>query len=127
MRFCRYGNGRPDVIASDGAESRPQALVRVFRSRSRRIDRRHLVTSLVQSTAGRGLLALGGAAFDDPTLFTGVRPIENPRGAKTPGAQSRGAGETFPPLHFDPPEAPSREVQDVAGLWTGSPVEVLEN
>ena len=88
---------------------------------------RDLVTSPAQSSAGRGLLALGGAAFDDPTLFAAARPVAK-AGAPAPQlAKTRGACGDLPSLHFDPLAATSREVQEVAGLWTGSPVELLQN
>jgi CHAT domain-containing protein/tetratricopeptide (TPR) repeat protein len=89
---------------------------------------RDLVTGPSQSSSGRGLLALGGAAFDDSTSFSAARPA--PRVTKVPtstGKTTRGACGDLPSLHFDPLEATGREVQDVASLWTGSPIELLQN
>jgi CHAT domain-containing protein/Tfp pilus assembly protein PilF len=88
---------------------------------------RDLVTSPGQSTAGRGLLALGGAAFDDQTLFTAVRPVAKPGAPRTQSVATRGACGDLPSLHFDSLDATSREVEDVASLWTGSPVDRLQN
>jgi len=96
---------------------------------------RDLVTSADQSSAGRGLLALGGAAFDDPTLFSAARPVVKAAAGRTPVAATprtpvtatRGACGDLPSLQFDPLVATSREVQEVASLWTGSPVELLQD
>ena len=88
---------------------------------------RDLVTSAAQSSAGRGLLALGGAAFDDPTLFSATRPVGKAAAGRTPVAATRGACGDLPSLQFDPLDATGREVQEVASLWTGSPVELLQN
>ena len=42
-------------------------------------------------------------------------------------AATRGACGDLPSLQFDPLDATGREVQEVASLWTGSPVELLQN
>ena len=96
---------------------------------------RDLVSSPAQSTAGRGLLALGGAAFDDPTLFSAARPVVKAAAARTPVAATprtpvaatRGVCGDLPSMQFGPLAATSREAQEVASLWTGSPVELLQN
>ena len=89
---------------------------------------RDLVTSSAHSTPGRGLLALGGAAFDDPTVFGAGRAVPKAGIVPTSAASgTRGACGDLQSLRFGPLEATSREVQDVASLWTGSPVELLEN
>jgi CHAT domain-containing protein/tetratricopeptide (TPR) repeat protein len=88
---------------------------------------RDLVTGEAVSTTGRGLLAVGGAAFDDPTLFTGPLPVRQAASTHTQSAKVRGACGDLPSLHFDPLDATGQEVQDVARLWTGSPVQLLQN
>jgi CHAT domain-containing protein/tetratricopeptide (TPR) repeat protein len=89
---------------------------------------RDLVTGPSQSSSGRGLLALGGAAFDDSTSFSAARPAAKATAVPaSAGKTTRGTCGDLPSLHFDPLEATGREVQDVASLWTGSPIELLQN
>lgn len=88
---------------------------------------RDLVTP-AQSAPGRGLLALGGAAFDDPASFTAGRPVAKAAAPRTPvAAATRGVCGDLPSMQFGPLAATSREAQEVASLWTGSPVELLQN
>jgi CHAT domain-containing protein len=86
---------------------------------------RDLVSAQALSTSSRGLLALGGAAFDDSTLFTGSRPVATT--ARAAPTKTRGSCGDLPSLTFEPLDATSREVQDVARLWSGSAVRLLEN
>lgn len=91
---------------------------------------RDLVASAAPPNAGRGLLALGGAAFDDPTLFTGATARPVAKAGASPNSLSakvRGSCGDLPSLQFEPLGATSQEVRDVASLWTNSPVHVLEN
>jgi CHAT domain-containing protein/tetratricopeptide (TPR) repeat protein len=93
---------------------------------------RDLVTNASPAPATRGLLAVGGAAFDDPSSFT--------KGAKRPAAAARVAssGSAAAPslravcgslqsMQFAPLAGTGREVHEVARLWTGSPSQILEN
>jgi CHAT domain-containing protein/tetratricopeptide (TPR) repeat protein len=89
---------------------------------------RDLVSSHRQSTAARGLLAVGGAAFNDATVFTRVKSATS---GKQGAAQSTPASdsdcETLQSMRFPPLDASGLEVHDIARLWTDSPAEILEN
>jgi CHAT domain-containing protein len=98
---------------------------------------RDLVTGESSSHNG-GLLALGGAAFDDASVFAGVtKPSTTPAAPESrlaPVASTRtttfdklSAGcPTLRSMRFSPLAETRREVQDVAKLWTDSPAEVLD-
>jgi CHAT domain-containing protein/tetratricopeptide (TPR) repeat protein len=101
---------------------------------------RDLVSNPKPSTATRGLLAVGGAAFNDASVFarTSSRPF-TPLAAKVNAddvlAQARstsletlraGCG-SLQTMQFTPLAGTRREVRDVAALWmAGSPAQVLE-
>src|SRR5262249_28941423 len=111
---------------------------------------RDLVPAEHSSSGTRGLLAVGGAAFDDPTLFAhatkgAAAPSRAPpRGQSAVALPSESLYDDIKPapveklrsgcgsgsvqsLHFEPLTGAGREVRDIAKLWTGSPAEVLEN
>ena len=91
---------------------------------------RDLVANAAPFTPGRGLLAVGGAAFDDAGSFT--RPARAPASltrASSPravAASLRGGCVTLQSMRFQPLAGTGREVHEVAGLWTGSPAQILE-
>jgi CHAT domain-containing protein len=91
---------------------------------------RDLVTNPAAPTSNRGLLAVGGAAFDDPTLFTGTRTRTSGTtgaSAKLAAAKTRSGCGDLQSLQFESLAETSDEVRDVARLWTDPPVEVLQN
>jgi CHAT domain-containing protein len=91
---------------------------------------RDLVTNPTAPTSNRGLLAVGGAAFDDPTLFTGTRTRTSGTtgaSAKLAAAKTRSGCGDLQSLQFESLAETSDEVRDVARLWTDPPVEVLQN
>jgi CHAT domain-containing protein len=90
---------------------------------------RDLVIDAAAPNVNRGLLAVGGAAFDDPTLFTANQLRPSPAGPSsgTSGSTTRGACGDLQSLRFDPLAATANEVLDVAGLWGGSPVQLLQD
>ena len=83
------------------------------------------------SVQGRGLLALGAPAFDDPRLFAGLapRPPAPPGGVVPPAAGAAGprsqatyrgprsACDAFTTMQFEPLPASAREAQEIAALW----------
>jgi CHAT domain-containing protein/tetratricopeptide (TPR) repeat protein len=85
-----------------------------------------------------GLLALGGAAFDDASVFataTKLRPTPVPSQNRTvPVTLTRSSSfdklsagcENLRSLQFPPLPGTRDEVQDIAKLWTDSPGEVLD-
>jgi CHAT domain-containing protein/tetratricopeptide (TPR) repeat protein len=79
---------------------------------------RDLVAGPASTSTGRGLLAVGGAAFDDAGSF--VPP------SKRSTAGLRSACATSEPLTFGPLDGTRQEVQDVARLWTDSPADLLQ-
>ena len=92
---------------------------------------RDLVTSSPAAAGSRGLLAVGGAAFDDATLFTGkaVRPrppTRAPAAAAAVGGLRASCGD-LGSLTFDPLAGTLQEVREVARLWSDSPADVLES
>jgi CHAT domain-containing protein/tetratricopeptide (TPR) repeat protein len=92
---------------------------------------RDLVTSLPAAPSSRGLLAVGGAAFDDATLFTGKaskqRPVTRaPAGVAVAGGLRASCGD-LGSLTFDPLAGTLQEVREVARLWSDSPADVLES
>jgi CHAT domain-containing protein/tetratricopeptide (TPR) repeat protein len=94
---------------------------------------RDLVANASPFTPGRGLLAVGGAAFDAASSFTKAarRPASLKRSSSSPRAVAaalRGGGGcvTLQSMRFQPLAGTGREVHEVAGLWTGSPAQILE-
>jgi CHAT domain-containing protein len=92
---------------------------------------RDLVTSSPAAAASRGLLAVGGAAFDDATLFTGKasgqRPVTRaPAGVAVAGGLRASCGD-LASMTFDPLAGTLQEVHEVARLWSDSRADVLEN
>jgi CHAT domain-containing protein/tetratricopeptide (TPR) repeat protein len=101
---------------------------------------RDLVSSPTSTTATRGLLAVGGAAFNDATLFARTsKPASTPAAAKaSPDAilasvrssssdTLRAGCGSLQTMQFTPLAGTSREVRDVAALWIeDSPAQVLE-
>ena len=91
---------------------------------------RDLVTRPPTKNANSGLLALGGAAFDDATLFsraTGPPPAKEGE-SPTPTASSsrlRATCGDLASMHFDSLAGTGAEVQEVARLWTESPARVF--
>jgi CHAT domain-containing protein len=100
---------------------------------------RDLVADTASPSSGRGLLALGGAAFNDATLFARTSKPASPAAAKaSPGAvlasvrssssdTLRAGCGSLQTMQFTPLAGTSREVRDVAALWMAdSPAQVLE-
>jgi CHAT domain-containing protein/tetratricopeptide (TPR) repeat protein len=99
---------------------------------------RDLVNETTSSSSGRGLLALGGAAFSDATLFARTSKPASPAAAKaSPDAvlasvrssssdTLRAGCGSLQTMQFTPLAGTSREVRAVAALWTESPAQVLE-
>jgi CHAT domain-containing protein len=85
-------------------------------------------TEPTTSDVGRGLLALGGAAYADGSLFASLsnsktQPAQRPV-ATMASASFRGTGSTcvsFQSMQFKALPGSGREAQDVAGLWRGMP------
>jgi len=79
-----------------------------------------------------GLLAVGGADFDDSTLFTKGAARSRPKPAVPAGVTTQspsvraGCGD-LQSLQFEPLEGTRKEIHEVAKLWTDSPADVLEN
>jgi CHAT domain-containing protein/tetratricopeptide (TPR) repeat protein len=93
---------------------------------------RDLVSSPSPSTAARGLLAVGGAAFDDASSFTKAarRPAAAAPAVSNGVAAAptlRAACGTLQSMQFGLLAGTGREVHEVARLWTGSPAQILEN
>ena len=78
---------------------------------------RDLVAGSASTSTGRGLLAVGGVAFDDPGSFA--------LASKRPPAGLRSACGTSGPLSFGALAGTRQEVQDVARLWKDSPADLL--
>ena len=93
---------------------------------------RDLVSSPSPSAPTRGLLAVGGAAFDDASSFTRApkRPVPSARAVSNGSAAAptlRATCGTLQSMQFQPLAGTGREVHEVARLWTGSPSQILEN
>ena len=76
---------------------------------------------------GQGLLALGGPAFDDSTLFGGERsrPISVGKLPAEPNAVVRSAGppcEVVQRIRFAPLNGTLQEVRELSGLWSTSAI-----
>jgi CHAT domain-containing protein len=93
---------------------------------------RDLVANASPSTTGRGLLAVGGAAFDDASSFT--KAAKQPRSlTRTSSSQHtvaaaslRASCGTLQSMRFAPLAGTGREVHEVASLWTESTAQILE-
>jgi len=89
---------------------------------------RDLVTSSPTAAVNRGLLAVGGAAFDDATLFTGKAPRPATRAPAVPAGNGlRAACGDLASLTFDALAGTLQEVREVARLWSDSPAAVLDS
>jgi CHAT domain-containing protein/tetratricopeptide (TPR) repeat protein len=91
---------------------------------------RDIVTGASAESANVGLLAVGGAAFDDATVFAGAMKSKlsaHPAPAGASGPRVRGGCDDLSSLTFGPLDATSKEVHEVAGLWTQSRAQILEN
>jgi CHAT domain-containing protein/Tfp pilus assembly protein PilF len=77
-----------------------------------------------------GLLAVGGAAFDDATLFAGPKnrvPATRQTVPRAATASSLRSGcADLQSMQFSPLAGTSAEIHDISKLWTGSPAEILE-
>jgi CHAT domain-containing protein/tetratricopeptide (TPR) repeat protein len=97
---------------------------------------RDLVASPSPSPDTRGLLAVGGAAFNDATLFAGTsKPARTISASSTIAVGSlravssdtlRAGCGSMQSMQFTPLTGTTREVREVAALWTDSPAQVLE-
>jgi CHAT domain-containing protein/tetratricopeptide (TPR) repeat protein len=93
---------------------------------------RDLVTGEPAATGNHGLLAIGGADFDDSTLFTPRAAKSRPKASVAPGTTTQplsvraGCGD-LQSLQFEPLEGTRKEIHELARLWTGSQADVLEN
>ena len=90
---------------------------------------RDLVSSPAQSNRRSRPACSGRRSLRRPhALQPRRRPVAKAAAPRTMQvAATRGACGDLPSLQFDPLAATSREVQEVASLWTGSPVELLQN
>ena len=93
---------------------------------------RDLVLSNPAAKTGRGLLAVGGAAFDDSGAFsrtTGRAPTD----ASSPALRAVGSNRlgaecgSFQDLQFSALPGTRREAREIASLWSDSPAELLED
>jgi CHAT domain-containing protein/Tfp pilus assembly protein PilF len=97
---------------------------------------RDLVASSSPSAVTQGLLAVGGAAFNDATLFTGTSKTAPASAASSTNTVAslravssdtlRAGCGTLQSMQFIPLTGTTREVREVAALWTDSPAQVLE-
>jgi CHAT domain-containing protein len=87
---------------------------------------RDLVPTTEDAPSGQGLLAIGGPAFDDPTLFGGARSRP---GAGSVGTQERSnavlrsagsACATVQGVKFSPLAGTLQEVRELSGMWSAS-------
>ena len=92
---------------------------------------RDLTANVTASSTNRGLLAIGGAAFDDATLFTGApstsaRKAANSQRPPAALARVRGSCGDLQTIRFDALAGTMKEVRQVARLWQEPPAQVLE-
>jgi CHAT domain-containing protein/tetratricopeptide (TPR) repeat protein len=93
---------------------------------------RDLVANASPSVTGRGLLAVGGAAFDDTGSFTKAakRPASLTRTSSSQrlvaAPSLRASCGTLQSMRFQPLAGTGREVHDVARLWTESTAQILQ-
>ena len=88
---------------------------------------RDLVPTAEDAPSGQGLLAIGGPAFDDPTLFGSDR--SRPGIVGKPSTRSnavlRSAGptcETVQGVKFSPLAGTLQEVRELSGMWSTSAI-----
>jgi CHAT domain-containing protein/tetratricopeptide (TPR) repeat protein len=92
---------------------------------------RDLVVNQSTTPATGGLLAVGGAAFDDASSFARVTK-RTPAGGTTSSsaipvvASRRSSCGTLQSMHFEPLAGTGREVRQVAALWKDSPADILQ-
>lgn len=91
-------------------------------------ERDLVVTEPTTSDGARGLLAVGGAAFADGSLFASLsngKTQPAPSSVATMASASfRGSGSmcgSFQSMRFDPLPGSGREAQEVVDLWRGFP------
>jgi CHAT domain-containing protein/tetratricopeptide (TPR) repeat protein len=92
---------------------------------------RDLLSPPSPTTTGRGLLAVGGATFDDATLFARPsKPAGSPaRVAARPGPTAtalRASCGTLQSIQFPPLAGTAKEAHDIASFWKDSESSVLE-
>jgi CHAT domain-containing protein len=88
---------------------------------------RDVVATAPSARAARGLLAVGGVAFDDASVFSRGRTGSARTRAQVPrGDRLRGGCGDLALLQFPALTATLEEVRDVRSLWTGPPVTVLD-
>jgi len=90
---------------------------------------RDVATPEHPSTKAGGLLAVGGAAFDDATLFARTKtgaPVATPSGAPAMASLRAAACDSLQSMQFRPLAGTSGEIHDIAKLWTESSAELLE-
>lgn len=90
---------------------------------------RDLVAGEEDGRRGQGVLALGGAAFDETSLFAALRPPEPPVPAASASVAAAGVAEAasyrgpragcaeFGAVRFEPLPATSEEAREVAAQW----------
>lgn len=87
---------------------------------------RDLVPIATPDAVGRGLLALGGPAYDDASLFAakqnGIAAKAAPSASARPIARSAGSGcEDVQAIRFSTLKGTLQEVREVSGLWSAGP------
>jgi CHAT domain-containing protein/tetratricopeptide (TPR) repeat protein len=128
------GDASRVFIVPDGAVSLVPLVALPVGQRSYLLDRapvvhylsaeRDLVPRPVDTASvGQGLLALGGPAFDDPTLFGAGRnrPGSVAKPAARPTASVRAvepACGSFQTIKFQPLQGTLQEVRELSGLWS---------
>jgi len=95
------------------------------------VERDLLQTDFPEAAGGKGLLAVGGAAFDDATLFAKTSkpagtPARVPPNSGAAVASLRASCGSLQSIQFAPLAGTAREAHDVAGLWTESAAKILE-
>lgn len=86
-------------------------------------ERDLVASSQKTASAGRGLLALGGPAFDDRTLFAATRaPValtaEAPRNPAGPLRGSAAPCADFQTVRFQPLTGTKQEVRELSDVWS---------
>lgn len=92
---------------------------------------RDLVSAASPATSGHGLLAVGGAAFNDETSFARTSapksvPTRRASSSHSAVASLRAACGTLQSLQFGPLAGTAKEAHEVARLWLDSPAQILE-
>lgn len=95
---------------------------------------RDLVPDPSRTPLGNGLLAVGGAAFDDTSSFTPARgssasTVSKPTASRPPvmNTQRRAPCGSFESLRFNVLPGTRQEVSEIARSWTGSAADVLQD